>query len=75
MMGIKTVPQPQSGKKVSGKKVKKGKTPKIGIKNLGKLKQHSSIKPSQSRRFQTSMVATSFKLETKDLHEAADGKE
>ena len=46
MMGMKMVAQPQPGKKV-----KKGKTPRIGIKNLGKIKQHSSTSPSQPRRF------------------------
>ena len=32
MMGMKTVPQTQMGKKVSEKKAKRGKTPQIGIK-------------------------------------------
>ena len=46
MMGMKTVLQPQPAKKVE-----KGKTPRIGIKNLGKIKQCSSTKPSQTQRF------------------------
>ena len=47
MMGMKTVPHPQPAKKV-----KQEKTPRIGIKNLGKIEQHSSKKPSQTQRFQ-----------------------
>ena len=57
MMGMKMVPQPQIRKKVSEKKVKKGKTPRIGIKNLGKIKHHLATKLSQHRRFRPSTWA------------------
>ena len=54
MMGIKQCPN-HNRKESIRKESKEGKTPKIGIKNLGKIKQHSFTKPSQPRRFQPSM--------------------
>ena len=60
MMGMTVIPPSQTGKDTSGKAGKKGhkgKTPKISIKNLEKIKHSWAVNSSHVRRFRPSTWA------------------